>query len=62
VLDVEALPDGAVGDVRVAADPGYPRLVAAAVAQVKREHFTPLVDNGRAVPYRLTIPYDFRLQ
>jgi protein TonB len=62
LLDIEVLPSGAVGDVRVAADPGYPRLVAAAVAQVRREHFAPFVENGRAVPYRLTIPYDFRLQ
>lgn len=62
LLDIEVLPDGAVGDVRVAADPGYPRLVAAAVAQVRREHFTPLIEGGSAVPYRLTVPYDFRLQ
>jgi TonB family protein len=62
VLAVEVRPDGTVGDVRVANDPGYPRLVAAAVAQVKREHFTPLIEDGRAVPYRLTIPYDFRLR
>lgn len=62
VVEIEVLPDGSVGNVRVAADPGYPRLVEAAVAQVKREHFTPLVEDGRAVPYQLTIPYDFRLR
>ena len=62
---VEVLPDGALGDIRVISDPGYPLLSDAALAaaeKLRRYPFTPAFRFGQPVRDYLVIPYHFLLQ
>jgi len=61
VLEVEVLPDGRVGKVRVLQAPDFPRLVDAAVAAVKNARFRPATVDGRPVPAAVEVPIRFRL-
>ena len=62
IIDVEVLPDGRVGAIRVADDAGYPRLVSAAAEKVKLASFEPARINGRPAVAHIRIPYRFTLQ
>jgi TonB family protein len=62
VVDVEVLPDGRVGAVRVDSDAGYPRLGRAAAEKVKLATFVPARIDGRAVIGHIRIPYRFTLE
>ncbi len=61
LLEVEVLPDGRAGRIRVLNDAGYPRLVQAAIAAVREAHFTPATRNGRSVSTWVQIPFEFTL-
>jgi TonB family protein len=61
---IHALVDrsGDVVEVRSEADEGLlPSCVAAAESATRQWRFTPLTENGVAVPFWVEIPYDFRL-
>lgn len=62
VVDVEVLPDGSAGVVRIASDAGYPRLGKAAAERVKLATFEPARADGRPVVGHIRIPYRFMLQ
>jgi TonB family protein len=62
LLEVEILPDGRAGKVRVLHDPGYPRLVAAAVEAVRKATFKPAMKSGAATRSVVEVPIRFRLQ
>ncbi len=62
LLEVEILPDGRAGRVRILHDPGYPRLVAAAVEAVRKATFKPAMKDGAATRSVVEIPIRFRLQ
>ncbi len=49
VLDIEVLPDGSVGEVKVVESSGYEVLDRAAVKEVKKWKFIPAVRNGKPV-------------
>jgi len=61
LLEVEVLPGGEVGEVRVLQAPGYPRLVAAAIEAVRKARFRPALSNGLPVRSLVEIPIRFRL-
>ncbi len=49
VLDIEVLPNGSVGEVKVVESSGYEILDKAAIKEVKRWRFIPAVRNGKPV-------------
>lgn len=49
VLDIEVLPDGSVGKVKIVESSGYEVLDKAAVKEVKKWKFIPAVRNGKPV-------------
>lgn len=55
-------PAGHAQDVAVQRSSGHPRLDNAAVDAVRRARFRPYLDNGVAVPVRVTIPLNFELE
>ena len=59
VLEVEVLPDGCAGAIRVVEDPGYPRLVAAAIDAIRKSRFRPATRGGTAVRAVVQIPFRF---
>lgn len=61
VLEVEVLPDGAVGSVRVVSSPGFDRLTRAAVNAVRRARFTPATRGRRPVASIVKVPFRFVL-
>jgi protein TonB len=61
-IEVEVLPDGRVGETRVLADAGYPRLAEAALAAVRRGEFEPATHAGQRVVGRLIVPFRFVLK
>jgi len=61
LLEVEVLPDGRAGQIRVLNNPSYPRLIQAAIAAVRAARFTPAMRNGRSVRTWVEIPFEFRL-
>jgi protein TonB len=61
VVDVEVLPNGSVGSIRVVSDAGHPRLGTAAVEKLKFAAFEPAREDGRAVVGHILIPYRFTL-
>jgi TonB family protein len=62
VVDVEVLPDGSVGVIRVVSDSGHPRLAAAAVEKLKTASFEPALQDGKRVVGHILIPYRFTLE
>jgi protein TonB len=61
-IEVEVLPDGRIGHLRVLSDPGFPRLVEAALAAIRKSRFTPARENGRPVAATVTVPFHFTLR
>lgn len=62
VLEVQVLPDGTVGEIRVLRDPGFPLLVGAAIDAVQDATFTPAMIDGEPVASRVTLqPIVFRI-
>jgi protein TonB len=61
LLEVEVLPDGRVGTVRVLQAPDYPRLVDAAIEAVRSAAFRPATTDGRPVRAFVEVPIRFRL-
>jgi protein TonB len=61
LLEVEVLPDGRAGTVRVLQAPDYPRLVDAAIATVRSAAFRPATADGRPVRAFVEVPIRFRL-
>jgi protein TonB len=61
LLEVEVLPDGRAGTVRVLQAPDYPRLVDAAVETVRIAVFRPATADGRPVRAFVEVPIRFRL-
>jgi protein TonB len=61
LLEVEVLPDGRAGKVRVVHAPDYPRLVAAAVEAVRAAKFRPATRGGRPICAVVEVPIRFRL-
>lgn len=61
-LEIEVLPDGSVGFVRVIDSPGFDRLERAAIEAVKRSKFTPAQRNGLAIREVVRKTILFRLQ
>jgi len=62
LLEVEVMPDGSVGLVRVLTDPGYPRLTNAAIAAVNEAIFEPAISGCRPVRAVVKIPFKFVLR
>jgi protein TonB len=62
LLQVEVLPDGRPGQVRVLLAPDYPRLVEAAVEATRKATFRPALLDGRPVRSVIEIPFRFRLE
>jgi TonB family protein len=62
LLEVEVLPDGRAGQVRVLLAPDYPRLVEAAVEATRKATFRPALLDGRPVRSVIEIPFRFRLE
>jgi protein TonB len=60
-LEVEVLPDGSVGTVKVVKDPNSPRLCQAAVTAVRKATFQPATRDGQPVAGRLIVPFRFVL-
>jgi len=61
LLEVEVLPDGRAGKVRVLQSPDYPRLVAAAIEAVQKAKYKPAMAQGVPVSAMIEIPIRFRL-
>ncbi|MDB5302532.1 MAG: hypothetical protein JWM97_81 [Phycisphaerales bacterium] len=61
-LSVDVNADGTIGQIRVIEDPGYPRLVEAAIAAVRQAHFSPELRDGQPVPAVVVIPFPFTLR
>jgi len=61
LLEVEVLPGGEAGEVRVLQAPDYPRLVAAAIEAVRKARFRPALSDGLPVRSFVEIPIRFRL-
>lgn len=61
LLEVEVLPDGRAGKVRVLQAPAYPRLVDAALQAIRRATFKPATLEGAAVASVVEVPIRFRL-
>jgi TonB family protein len=61
-LEWEVSEDGGIGQVSVVQDPGYERLVKAAVDAVKATKFVPATRGGRPVAYRLRKVFRFVLK
>jgi len=61
LLEVEVLPGGEVGQVRVLQAPGYPRLVAAAIEAIRKATFKPALSDGLPIRSLVEIPIRFRL-
>ncbi|MGB2998109.1 MAG: TonB family protein [Phycisphaerae bacterium] len=62
ILEVEVLPDGQVGIVRLLRGSRFPRLVAAAEGAIRQARFAPAVRGGQAVRSIVEIPFRFELQ
>ncbi len=62
VLEVEVLPNGRAGDVRILQAPDYPRLVAAAIEAVRQAQFKPATSDGTPIRSLIEIPVRFQLR
>lgn len=62
-LAVEVSPDGTIGQITVVNDPGYPRLVEAAIQAVRsRRQLPPVKEDGKPVYAVVYIPFNFTLR
>lgn len=61
LLHIEVHKDGTTGKIQVIQDPGYKRLVSAAIAAARKGQFTPAMENGRPVAGHVVIPFQFVL-
>jgi protein TonB len=61
-VEVEILPDGSIGQVKVLSDPGFPRLVDAALAAVRKSRFTPAYEGDHPVRATVRFPFIFSLR
>lgn len=62
VLSVYILPNGTVGELRLKASSGFPRLDEAALEQVKRWRYVPARRGDEAIPFWYTQPIVFSLE
>lgn len=62
LLEVEILPDGLAGQVRVLLAPDYPRLVDAALAAAMQARFSPATRAGLPIRSLIEVPFRFQLQ
>ena len=62
LLQIEVLADGSVGSIKVLRDPGFRRLIAAAIAAAKKGRFKPASRDGRLVRSTVRIPFRFVLR
>lgn len=62
LLEVEVLPRGIAGVIRVLKDPGYPRLIDAAIAAVRAAKFEPAMRNGHHIRTVIKVPFEFDLR
>ncbi len=62
VLEIEVLPDGSVGFVRIIESPGHGRLEKAAIEAVRRSRFTPARHEGVAIRQVVRKSIRFRLE
>jgi protein TonB len=60
VLRVEVKADGRVGAIEVIGNPGYPRLVQAAIKAARKARFRPATLDGKPVDSFAKVPYRFR--
>lgn len=62
VIEVQVLVTGRAGRVRVIEDPGYPRLVEAALDAARQGRYEPATRGGAAVASALEVPFRFALR
>ncbi len=62
LLRVEVLPSGRAGKIRVLEDPGFPRLLSAAIDAVRRATFRPAMRGIRPVRSTIRIPIRFTIE
>lgn len=61
LMDVYILPDGSVGEARLKASSGFPRLDEAALAAVRRWRYVPARRGDEPIPYWYVQPLEFEL-
>jgi protein TonB len=61
LLDVEVLPDGRAGGIRLKKSSGHPQLDRDAASQMATWRFKPQIRQGRAQTTRVTVPVNYRL-
>jgi periplasmic protein TonB len=61
MLSVYVLPDGTVGEVRLLATSGFPRLDASALSEARRWRFKPGTEDGKPAAMWKQLPITFRL-
>lgn len=61
-LEIEVLPDGTAGDIRVLRDPGHRRLLQAALDAARLGRYTPATLNGKPIASTLTVSFRFELR
>jgi len=62
LLEVEVLPNGTAGTIRVLKEPGYPRLIDAAIAAARQAKFDPAMRSGHHIRTLVKIPFRFTLR
>lgn len=62
LLEIEVLPDGRVGAVRVLQGSPYPRLTKAALAAARAARFQPALRDGQPVRAVVRVPFEFTLR
>ncbi len=62
LLEVEVLPNGIAGTIRVLKEPGYPRLIDAAIAAVRAATFDPAMRKGHHIRTVIKVPFQFALR
>jgi len=61
ILELVILPDGSVGEIKVATSSGYSRLDETALAAVKRWRYVPATRGGKPIAYTYLQPVEFKL-
>jgi periplasmic protein TonB len=62
LLQVEVLPDGRVGVIKVLRDPGHHRLTKAAIAAARKARFQPATRDGLPIRAVIRVPFRFVLR
>lgn len=62
LLELLVMPDGSVGDIRIKASSGHPRLDRSALEAVRRWRYTPAQQGGKPIEYRYLQPITFGLR